>query len=185
MNNTANKKDIFYITVLILTFVTVVVGAAFAIYALIFSQEEGSSAVYTGTLSIEYIKGNIINCNLLYPTEKPSFDTEENVYKNNFKVSNTGSLDTLLEIGIDINQNEFSENTLMYSLYNDEEEELAEGNINGDNLVILTNNLLLEKETTEEFTLIIWIMESGEQQNEEMKKTLTGLINVDASQKLE
>ena len=69
MNNTADKKDIFYIIVLILTFITVIVGATFALYAFIFSQKEGTSAVYTGTLSIEYLSGNIINCNLLYPTE--------------------------------------------------------------------------------------------------------------------
>ena len=97
MNSTANKKDIFYIIVLILTFITVIVGATFALYALIFSQEEGTSAVYTGNLSIEYLSGEIINCNLLYPTEKPEFETEENVYRNKFRVTNTGSLDSLIK----------------------------------------------------------------------------------------
>ena len=85
MNNVANKKDFFYIIVLILTFITAIVGATFALYTFIFSQKEGSSAVYTGTLSIEYLSGEIISFNLLYPTEKPSMGTEKNVYKNNFK----------------------------------------------------------------------------------------------------
>ena len=68
MNNTAykkDKKDLFYIVVLILTFVAVIVGATFAIYTFLHRQEEGSSAVYTGTLAIEYLSGNIINCHLL------------------------------------------------------------------------------------------------------------------------
>ena len=127
MNNTADKKDIFYIIVLILTFITVIVGATFALYSFIFSQKEGTSAVYTGTLSIEYLSGNIINFNFLYPTEKPNFESEKNVYRNTFKVTNSGSLDSLLKIQIDINQNEFSNKTLKYILYNSNQEELSEG----------------------------------------------------------
>lgn len=185
MNNTVSKKDFFYIIVLILTFITVIVGAAFALYAFIFSQEEGTSAVYTGTLSIEYLSGNIIDCNLLYPTEKPDVDTENNVYKNNFRVTNTGSLDSLLTLEIDINQNDFSNNTLKYSLYNKEETEIAEGYISGRVSSTLANNIILANNETEEFTLVIWIAETGENQNEEMKKNLKGTIRVDAAQKIE
>lgn len=185
MNNTADKKDIFYIVVLILTFITVIVGTAFALYTFIFSQEEGTSAVYTGTLSIEYLSGEIINCNLLYPTEKPDINTEKNVYKNNFKVTNTGSLDSLLTIEIEINQNEFSNKTLKYSLYNKDENELSEGYIEGKNSSTIASNIALKNNETEEFTLVIWIEETGENQNEEMKKNLTGLIRVDAAQKID
>lgn len=185
MNNTASKKDFFYIIVLILTFITVIVGAAFALYAFFFSQEEGTSAVYTGTLSIEYLSGDIINCHLLYPTEKPTIETEKNIYKNNFKVTNTGSLDSLITIDIDINENEFSNKTLKYSLYNSENKELAEGYIQGSKTANLANNITLKNNVTEEFTLLIWIDENGKDQNKEMKKTLTGLIRVDAAQKIE
>lgn len=185
LNNAADKKDIFYIIVLILTFITVIVGAAFALYSLIFSQKEGSSAVYTGTLSIEYLSGNIINCNLLYPTEKPNFETEKNVYKNKFKVTNTGSLDSLLEIIVDIDKNEFSNQTLKYSLYTQEGEELSEGYIEGKKTSIIARNIYLENNSAEEYVLIIWIGENGQNQNQEMKKNLTGLIRVDASQKID
>lgn len=185
MNNTANKKDFFYIVVLILTFITVVIGAAFALYSLIFKQEEGTSAVYTGTLSIEYLSGEMINFHRLTPTEKPTIETEKNVYKNNFKVTNTGSLDSLLKIEININKNEFSNETLMYTLYNKEQEELAEGYIEGITTNTIANNIYLENNTTEDFTLLIWINENGENQNEEMKKSLMGTINVDASQKID
>lgn len=185
MNNTANKKDMFYVIVLILTFITVIIGATFAIYSLIFKQKEGTSAVYTGTLSIEYLSGNIISCNYLYPVEKPTLENETNVYKNNFRVKNTGSLDSLLKIEIDINQNEFSNATLMYTLYNEEEKELSEGYVEGRKTVTIASNILLENNTTAEFILVIWIKENGQNQNKEMKKNLTGLIRVDASQKID
>lgn len=185
MNNTADKKDIFYVIVLILTFITVIVGTAFAIYSFIFSQKEGTSAVYTGTLSIEYLSGQIINCNLLYPTEKPDINTEKNIYKNNFRVKNTGSLDSTIDISIQINQNEFSNETLKYALYDDDNTELAEGFIEGKNSAPIINNMILENNETAEFNLIIWIAENGQNQNQEMKKNLTGLIKVDANQKIE
>ncbi len=185
MNYTTNKKDMFYIIVLILTFITVIVGATFAVYTLLHKQKEGSSAVYTGTLSIEYLSGNIINFNYLYPVIKPSFDDTTHVYKNNFKVTNTGSLDSLLMITIDINNNEFSNQTLMYTLYNSNKEELTEGYIEGKKMSTIASNVFLEHNKTEEFTLIIWIKENGQNQNQEMKKNLTGLIRVDASQKID
>lgn len=185
MNNTADKKDIFYIIVLILTFITVVIGATFALYSLIFSQKEGTSAVYTGTLSIEYLSGNIINCNHLYPTEKPTLQTEKNVYKNNFRVKNTGSLDSILEIKININENEFSNRTLKYNLYNQEEEMIAEGYVEGKITSKIASNVYLKSNTTEEFVLVIWLAENGQDQNREMKKNLTGLIQVDATQKID
>jgi len=185
MNNTANKKDVFYIIVLILTFITVIVGATFALYAFVFSQEEGTSAVYTGTLSIEYLSGEIINCNLLYPTEKPDITTKKNVYKNNFRVTNTGSLDSIINIEIDINKNEFSNQTLKYSLHNNKENvEVAEGYVEGRVTATIARNIVLEHGQTEDYTLMIWIAESGENQNQEMKKNLTGLIRVDAAQKI-
>lgn len=184
MNNTANKKDVFYIVVLILTFITVIVGATFALYAFIFSQQEGTSAVYTGTLSIEYLSGEKIDFNLLYPTEKPTIDTEKNVYKNNFRVTNTGSLDSLIAIQIELTENEFSNQTLQYSLYNSEETEVSEGYIEGKTTATLASNIILKNNETEDYTLIIWIAENGENQNEEMKKNLIGTIRVDATQKI-
>lgn len=194
MNNTANKKDIFYIIVLILTFITVIVGATFAIYAFIFQQEEGTSAVYTGTLNIEYLSGEIISVGLLYPREKPTLDETHNVYKNNFKVTNTGSLDSVIEVFIDIKENQFSNKTLEYALYDEEGEEISTGYVEGRNSNSIANNIELKgykinednkDYETKTYTLLIWIRDNGENQNLEMKKILTGLIRVDAQQKIE
>ena len=182
MNTSANKKDFFYIVVLILTFITVMIGATFAIYSLIFSHEEGSSAVYTGNFSVEYLSGDIINCNLLRPMEELNLEDNSNVYKNKFKVTNTGTLDGVLSIILEINKNEFSNETLMYSIY-DEKGLLAEDFLEGQNEMIVANNILLEDGKTKDFVLVVWIKDNGENQNVEMKKSLIGQIRVDASQK--
>ncbi len=183
MNTVANKKDFFYIVVLILTFITVILGATFAVYSLLFSHNEGSSAVYTGNLSIEYLSGDIINFNLLKPMEELSLDDKTNVYSNKFRVTNTGTLNSLLSIILEINKNEFSDETLMYSLF-DDGGLLVENFLEGNNEIIISNKILLKKGETINFMLVVWLKESGENQNEEMKKNLIGQIRVDASQKI-
>ena len=183
MNTTANKKDFFYIVVLILTFITVIIGATFAIYSLIFSHKEGTSAVYTGTLSIEYLSGDIIKFNFLKPVEELDLESNLNMYKNEFKVTNTGTLDSLLSVILEINVNEFSNETLMYSLY-DDNGLILQDFLEGKNEITIAKNIVLENDTTKNFTLFIWLKENGENQNEEMRKNLVGQIRVDASQKL-
>ena len=183
MNTTADKKNFFYITILILTLVAVIVGAAFAIYNFLHSQEEGSSTVYTGTLSIEYLSGNIINLHDIFPINDPKFETEENVYKNKFQVSNTGTLDGILTVNMEITKNQFSEGSLKYKLFNSEGELLTTGIVPRSGNVEIANSILLESEKSVEFTLIIWLEETGENQNQEMRKELVGLIKADANQK--
>lgn len=183
MNTTANKKDFFYIVVLVLTFITVIIGATFAIYSLIFSHKEGSSSVYTGTFSIEYLSGDIISCNLLKPMEDVDLEDESNVYKNNFRVTNTGTLDGLIAIVLELNVNEFSNDTLMYSIY-DDEGLLVEDYLEGKNDIVIADKIALDKNSSKNFTLVVWIKENGENQNKEMRKNLVGKIRVDASQKV-
>ena len=182
MSSASGKKEFFYIVVLILTFITVVIGATYALYYWIFSQEEGSSAVYTGTLSIEYLSGDIISSHYLKPTYEPTFDTVDNIYRNNFRVTNTGSLDSLIDIVVKVNKNEFSDDILMYSLYK-EGEEINNGYIYGNNDFKLATGLTLESNEESDFVLIIWLSESGEVQNSEMRKSFTGQIKIDASHK--
>ncbi len=185
MNGYSSRKDFFYIIILILTFITVIVGAAFALYSFIFSQPEGTSAVYTGTLSIEYLSGDIINCGFLYPVDNPTIDSEDNVYKNNFRVKNSGSLDTLLQIKVNITSNSFSDNVLRYTLYQVDGQEVANGYIAGEKSSIIADNVYLKNNEVENFILMIWLQETGNNQNNQMKKTLTGTIQVDASQKID
>lgn len=183
MNTATSKKDFFYLVILILTFVTVIIGATYAVYALIYSHREGSSRVYTGTFSVEYLSGDIIDCNLLVPMEKVDLNDETNIYKNNFRVTNTGTLDGDFSLILEINENEFSNETLMYSIY-DDNGLVTEDYIEGKEEFILAKKLSLEKKTGKDYILVIWIKESGMNQNIEMKKSLLGQIRVDASQKV-
>lgn len=192
MNNTANKKDVFYIIVLILTFITVIVGATFAIYSFVFEQQKGVSAVYTGTLNIEYLSGEIISVGRLYPREKPSLDEKHNIYVNNFKVTNTGTLDSEIEVFIDIRENTFKfKDILEYSLYDEEGNEISSGYIDGKEQIKIASNIELKgyeineegiKEyTTGSYTLLIWLNDNGKEQNDDMNKILTGQIRVEAN----
>lgn len=186
MNNMTSKKDFFYYIVLLLTFVVIVIGVTFAVYYFLHRQEEGSSAVYTGNLAIEYLSGDIILCSDLYPTESPTLAEEENVYKNNFRVKNLGNLDGILKVDLEINTNEFSDDTLFYKIYNGEEEELVNGVIPADtSSLTLVDNVVLESEETEDFVLMIWLQENGENQNQEMRKILSGTLKADANQKID
>ena len=183
MNSSANKKDFFYVVVLILTFITVVVGMTFAIYYWIFSQEEGSSAVYTGTLSIDYLSGNLIDFHLLYPSLEPDVNATENVYRNEFKITNTGTLDGIMQVSLDILINEFSNDTLKYILFDLDGNPLSTGYVNGTGDIVISNNVLIPGNTSQNYILIIWLNENFQEQNEEMKKYLTGSIAADAVQK--
>lgn len=185
MNSASSKKEFFYIVVLILTFITVIIGATFALYYWIFSQEEGSSAVYTGTLSIEYLSGDIIDSQLLKPSTQPNLETVDNIYRNNFRVTNTGSLDILLDIVVVINENEFSDKTLMYLLYDGNEEVIGSGYIEGEDYILMANDVVLKNGITEDYVLLVWLNENGELQNSEMRKNLMGRIRIDASQKID
>ena len=185
MNNTANKKDFFYIVILILTFIVVIIGATIAAFYFLNRQKEGSSSVYTGTLGIEYLSGEIIDFHLLYPTLEPSYEDTDNVYKNNFRVTNTGSLDSIITVSVDVNNNDFTDGVIFYKLFNGSGEELIKGNLNGEGKLEIANNIVLEHESVTEFTLMIWINETGVLQNEEMRKSLTGTIIVDANQKID
>ena len=198
MSSASGKKEFFYIVVLILTFITVVIGATYALYYWFFNQEEGSSAVYTGTLSIEYLSGDIISSYYLRPTYEPTFDTINNVYRNTFRVTNTGSLDSFIDIKVRINKNDFSDETIMYSLYYDKNEENYDENeenyneneekikitdyLQGEDEIILTESIFLENGVTKEFVLLVWLQENGVTQNDEMRKNLMGRIIVEASQ---
>ena len=171
MNGTANKKEFFYIVVLILTFITVVVGATFALYSLIFKQEEGTSAVYTGTFSINYLDGDIIGRDkFLKPTEEvPNLETVDNVYRNEFGVESLGTLDGVISVNIEIKRNDFPDKDLMYALYDKEKEEaIADGSLEleGKEEIKIADGIELDGGATKEFILFIWWKwNPGEQQN--------------------
>ena len=91
----------------------------------------------------------------------------------------------IIDISVDVNRNDFSDNVVMYKLFNGNGEELVKGNLNGKGKIEIGSNIVLEHEAVSEFTMIIWLQETGVNQNEEMKKSLMGTIKVDANQKID
>ena len=184
MNSKSEKKDLFYVIILILTLLVVIVGITFAAYYFLHRQEEGSSAVYTGTLSIEYLSGNIIKVKSMYPREAPELTDTDNIYKNNFRIVNTGSLDSLINVALDITENDFSDEILKYKLFDSSGQEVVQGDVKGTGDISIATNIDFPSNAEVNYSLVIWLNENGENQNEDMKKELAGIIKVDANQKI-
>ena len=104
-NTTETKKNIFYTAMLILTLIITVIGTVYALGTFIKSQEEGSSAVYTGTLSIDYQTGREIYCSLM-PIYTPDSISTFGAYTNTFSVTSNGTLNSVVTISLEINKNE-------------------------------------------------------------------------------
>lgn len=182
MESSIKKKNLFYTIVLILTLIVMIVGATLAYYKLVASQKEDSTVLYTGTLQIEYLDGVYIKDPELYPLKNVNYNTYKHVYRNNFAVVSTGSLEGTISIDVDITKNEFYENALKYAVYNSEGVEMARGNVPKSGKFNLTNNLYLNSHATTKYTLIIWLDNTNYNQNFEMGKTVTGKIDVYAKQ---
>lgn len=185
MNNTTeNRKNIFYTAMLILTLIITVIGTVYALSILVKSQEEGSSIVYTGTLAIDYETGREVNCNLM-PIYTPASVDQEGAYTNTFNISSTGTLNSVVDVELEINNNEFPDGYIKYAVYNVNNELLKTGDINGTNSIILAKNVLIKTGETATYTLQIWLEEINEDQTEYMRKNVNGQINVDAIQEKE
>ena len=97
-----NRKKIFYTAMLILTLIITIIGTVYAFVLLMDSQKEGNSAIYTGTLEIDYITGNKIECKLM-PIYTPNSINDPDAYINKFSIKSKGNLNALVNIYIKIN----------------------------------------------------------------------------------
>lgn len=183
-NTTETKKNIFYTAMLILTLIITVIGTVYALGTFIKSQEEGSSAVYTGTLSIDYQTGREIYCSLM-PIYTPDSISTFGAYTNTFSVTSNGTLNSVVTINLEINKNEFPDNYIGYALYNKDETRIDGGYLNGETTTTLVEDVVIKSGETATYTLQIWLEEIGENQTDYMKKYITGKINVDAIQEKE
>lgn len=178
----SKKKDIFYLIVLLLTLIATIVSATIAYYKLIASQKDEETVLYTGTLEVNYIDGVYIKNPTLWPVNNVDYNTYDKIYRNNFKVTSTGTLNQIISISMIIESNEFEKENLKYSLYNSLGEEMTSGYVPQEGEINLTSNLYLEHGTTATYTLLVWLDNKNYNQNGEMGKTITGRIRVDAVQ---
>lgn len=182
IENSNEKKKIFYMIVLILTLITMIIGATIAYFSLIASQKEEGTVLYTGTLEINYIDGVYIKNPELMPLKTVNYNTYKDVYRNNFTVSSSGSLDQIISIDLEVSTNEFQQNALKYVVYNDKGESMANGYVPKKGSVTLASNMFLAHNDVARYTLIIWLDNTNYNQNFEMGNKITGRINVYAKQ---
>ena len=182
IESSQEKKKIFYLVVLVLTLINMILGAVFGIYSLIASQKKDDTKLYTGTLQINYIDGVYIANPELIPTKNVDFSTYKGVYRNNFQITSSGTLDQIISITLEITKNEFKDNALKYAIYNSKGNELAGGFVPKSGKVNLANNMYLASGATATYTLVIWLDNTNYNQNSEMGKIITGKINAFAKQ---
>lgn len=176
------KKKLFYLIVLILTFITMIIGATLAYFKLVASQKEEGTVLYTGTLQINYIDGTYIKNPKLMPLKTVTYNTYDDVYRNNFTVTSSGTLDQIISIDLDVSKNEFLENAIKYAIFNSKGDLINSGSVPKTGIVTMANNMYLASNNSASYTLIVWLDNTNYNQNDEMGKIITGKITVNAVQ---
>ena len=182
MESSDEKKRIFYMIVLVLTLITMIIGATLAYFALIDSQEEEGTVLYTGKLEINYIDGVYIKNPELIPTRNPGYNTYKGVYRNSFSVASSGTLEQTITVELEISNNEFRTNAIKYAIFNEKGQRLSIGNVPKAGTVTIASDMYLEATGTAKYTLLIWLDNTNYDQNSEMGKNIVGKINIHSKQ---
>lgn len=184
MNDSKSKKDIFYFILLILTMITMVVGITFTYFSMIASEKEDSTKVQVGSLSINYIDGKAIDTYALLPINEPTLNTKYSVYKKKFSVSSDGTLDQTLDLYINVTKNEFADGALKFAIYNSSNRKMATGYIPNTEgaKVLMASGVYLQNNSTEDFTVLIWLQENNQNQDYEQGKIFVGGFDITATQ---
>ena len=181
MNIKYSKKEKFLIIFYLVMIIFLGVGITFSFYLLASSAEDDSSRVYAGRLDVNYIQGNEVTADTLYPIASVDFNTVENVYRNRFSVGTDGTLEQNVEIGFNITKSEFSNDMVRYTLFSGAGVELSTGYLN-EGFVTMQDNLYFKEIETRDFVLIIWLEEKPFEQSEEQGNRLFGKIVINSKQ---
>jgi len=183
IEHSSSKKKMFYMIVLILTLITMIVGATLAYFALVASQKDEGTTLYTGTLQISYIDGVYIKDPELFPKSNVTYDTYDGVYRNTFSVASSGTLEQTIAVDLEVRMNEFNDKALKYAIFNSEGKEMARGYVpQAEGTVTLASNMYLAHNGTATYTLIIWWDNTNYDQKEEMGSRISGRITIYSKQ---
>ena len=182
MESSESKKSIFYMIVLILTLITMIIGATLAYFKLLSSQKEEGTVLYTGKLEINYIDGVYLDNPELMPIKNPGYNTYDGVYRNSFSVASSGTLEQTITLELDVTYNEFKSDAIKYTIYNDKGQRMKSGSITGEGKITLANDLYLAATGTAKYTLLLWLDNTGYNQNDQMGKRIVGKINIHSKQ---
>lgn len=176
-----SKREIFYIVIYLLIIFFIGTGLTFSYLNLVNSAEKDSTRIYAGRMDINFIQGQEVSTDILYPISEPSFNQIRNVYRNRFEISTIGTLEQMVSIKFETSLNEFSNNSIKYAIYSGSGNKLADGYINEPKST-LAENLYFTENETREFVLIIWLDNSNQNQNSNQGKILKGTIVVESTQ---
>ena len=182
MESSEGKKRIFYMTVLILTLITMIIGATLAYFSLVASQKEEGTVLYTGKLEINYIDGVYVKNPDLFPIKNPDYNTYKGVYRNNFAVASSGTLDQTITLEFEIATNQFRANVIKYAIYNDKGQKISSGSVPKEGKVTMASDMFLEATGTARYTMILWLDNTNYNQNDDMGKIINGRINIHSQQ---
>ena len=159
-----------------------VVGITFTYFTLSGKEEDDATQIRTGTLSINYVDGKTINAYDLFPIEEPTLSDELYVYRKNFSITSDGTLDQTMNIYIDITKNEFVSDHLMYALYDSSGNKITTRGFPVEGRILIASDIFLKSGETKSYVVLIWLTETGENQNEEQNCHFTGQFDITAEQ---
>lgn len=178
-----SKSQIFYLVILILSLMIMISSITIAYFSMMASQDKDDTKLYTGSLIINFIDGNIINNPTLIPRYEPTSINDVNyVYINEFEVESIGTLDQNIDIYMEVIANEFANNTIKYKLFDNNGNEVSTGYVNGTNNVKIADGKYLEHGKKQKYTVMLWMQENEENQDAEKGKDLKITLSVEAIQ---
>lgn len=182
--NSKSKNDFFYFVLLILTFVTMIVGVTFTYFSILAKEKDDSTKVQVGSLSINYIDGKEINTYLLLPISEPTLSTKYSVYKKSFSVKSTGTLDQTLDLYINVTENNFESKSLKFALYDSSNNKLSTGYIptTKNERVLMVSGIPLKSNNSKDFTVLVWLQENNQNQDSQQDRTFIGGFDITANQ---
>ena len=155
-------------------------------YAFFFTNVFGNNKTMTfGTLSINYIDGEIINFSNSLPLQESQVD--KYATKKNFSVTNTGNVDGYLEVSLTsiTIPTELKNENFRWTLYKDNNQ-IGTGNFSEvtDNKIVLKNNMALKTGESADFAIALWIYDDGSNQNSMLNKSFVASITVSLLDKI-
>lgn len=181
MKKKYSRKEIFNIIIYLLVIFFIGIGVTFSYFALVAQADKDSTRIYAGKMDINFIQGQEVSTDILYPISEPSFNAIRNVYRNKFSINTTGTLEQLVSINFKTTVNEFASDSIKYAIYTSSGAKIATGYINQEKN-ILVDNLYFKENENREFVLLIWLDNNYKDQNLEQGKKLTGTIIVESTQ---
>lgn len=178
-----NRNNNKYIVLLLFTLFFVSVSTTLSYLSLIKSQKEEGTKLYTGTLEINYLDGVYIKNPELSPRGAPNYNSYDNVYRNSFIVTSSGTLNQTISVDMEITKNDFPDGVIKYMIFNANGEKMAQGSIRHElGTINLVDNLFLASDGQAKYTLILWYSSTNYDQIGEMGFSLYGKIKVYSKQ---